>query len=214
MGHREKLNAIFDAERALRAAEADLMSHRDKALVKALAEAVDEAAAHESASEASLRLYRLADLCAQVPGPEMADALIKILNYDDAAVRNEAGEALLDVAYDRYAEVARAIERALDATLQGPAMMELPFLVSEIGEPSAVPLLRRFASHPDPDVVAAAIEAIAELGDPAAIPVLEELVDDERVVSLDDDTEEGITSTLGELAEEALEALSGAGPED
>jgi HEAT repeat protein len=214
MGYRDKLNAIFDAERALRAAEADLLSHRDQSLVKALAEAVDEAIAHEDAAEASLRLYRLADLCAQLPGPEMADALVRILSSEDAAVRNEAGEALLDVAYDRYAEVARAVERALDATLDGPAMIELPFLISEVGEPSAVPLLRRFAAHPNPDVVAAAIEAFAELGDPAAAPTLEALAGDERVVSLDDDTGEGITSTLGELAEEALEALSGAPREE
>ncbi len=208
MGLREQLNAIFDAERALRAGEAALLAKKDKALVAALSAAVDEAASHESPAEASLRLYRLADLCAQVPGPEMADALIRILNHDDAAVRNEAGEALLDVAYDRYAEVARAVERALDASLHGPAMSELPFMLAEIGEPSAIPLLRRFAAHPDPDVVAATIEAFAELGDPAAVPTLESLADDDRVVTLDDDTEEGITSTIGELAEEALEALT------
>src|SRR5690606_7180174 len=126
MGIEQELDAIFDAERALRAAERALLADKGPALAAQLARRVEEALALEDAGEAALRLFRLADLCAQVPGPQMADALIRILNADDLAVRNEAGEALLDVAYDRYAEVARAIERALDAGLRGPAMMELP----------------------------------------------------------------------------------------
>jgi HEAT repeat protein len=209
MGQRETLNAIFDAERALRDREAELLARKDKALVELLGRAVDEALALDDADEAGRRLFRLADLCAQVGGPEMADALIRILNTDDLHARNEAGEALLDLAYDRYAEVARAIERALDRTLHGPAMLELPFLLSEVGEPSALKLIRRFSEHPDPDVVAAAIEAFAELGDPAAIEVLEALVSDDREVTLEDDSDENITSTIGELAEEAIDTLSG-----
>ena len=54
-----------------------------------------------------MRLERLADLCAQVPGPEMTDALIDIMDYGKPPVRIAAGEALLDVAYEYYAEVAR-----------------------------------------------------------------------------------------------------------
>lgn len=213
MGIERELDAIFDAERTLRAAERALMAKKDQALAAELSKRVDEALGLEDAAEANLRLFRLADLCAQVPGPAMADALVRILGADDLAVRNEAGEALLDVAYDRYAEVARAIERALDAGVRGPAMMELPFLLSEVAEPSAMPLLRRFAAHPDADVVAAAIEAFAQLGDPAAAEVLEGLLDDKRVVTLDDDSEDGIQSTLSELAAEALETLGGDGEE-
>jgi HEAT repeat protein len=208
MGQSDTLNAIFDAERALRAHEAELLSRKDKALAEVLGRAVDQALALDDREEAGLRLFRLADLCAQVGGPLMADALIRILNADDPHARNEAGEALLDFAYDRYAEVARAIERALDQTMAGPAMLELPFLLAEVGEPSALKLIRRFADHPDPDVVAAAIEAFAQLGDPAAIETLEQLTEDDREVTLEDDSDESITSTIGELAEEAIHSLS------
>lgn len=161
-----------------------------------------------------MRLSRLADLCAQVPSPAMADALILILNDDEPSVRAEAGEALTDMAYDLYAEVARAIVRALDRKLSGPALMELPFLLAEVGEPSALPLIKRFLEHSDKEVVAAAIESLAALGDPSAIELLEPFVDDERVVSVGDDDDENLQATLGQLAEETIAALSGEDEED
>ena len=95
-----------------------------------------------------LRLERLADLCAQVEGPEMADALIAILDDDAPSVRVQAAEALVDVGFERYAEVARAIERALARGEHGPAMQELPWVLCEIAEPSARPLIARFLQEP------------------------------------------------------------------
>lgn len=178
----------------------------DGARADALAAAIEEARGQGDRTEASMRLERLADLCAQVPGPKMADALIRILDDDEPTVRVAAGEALLDVGYERYAEVARAIERALDQPASGAAMTELPFVIAEIGEPSALALLRRFLSHPDADVVAAGVEALVQLGDPGAIADLEKLADDAREVTLDD-LEDGDT-TIGELAEAAIEELS------
>jgi len=133
----------------------------------------------------------------------MASALIDILGSDDAAVRVAAGEALRDFAYDRYAEVARAIENALDEDLDGPAMEELPWVLAEVGEPSAVPLISRFLDHSDIDVIASAIEALAELGDPAAVVHLETLEGDERVAQIEEG-EASYSATLGELAEEAV----------
>ncbi|MEM6959144.1 MAG: hypothetical protein AAF645_25910, partial [Myxococcota bacterium] len=115
------LNAVFEADRALRTAERSLLAGDKSALVKELAAAVTEAKGLGDVVEASMRLERLADLCAQVPGPEMADALIAILDEDEPSVRFAAGEALLDVAYDYYAEVAHAIDRALDRGDSGPA---------------------------------------------------------------------------------------------
>jgi HEAT repeat protein len=205
-----RLDQLFDADRTLRRVEAELMENSDeRELENALAQAVDQAAALNDRAEATLRLERLADLCAQIPGPRMADALVQILNDEEPSVRVAAGEALLDVGYERYAEVARAIERALDAPKRGPAMSELPWILAEIGEPSAVPLVRRFTEHPDADAVAAAVEALAQLGDPSAMPTLERLKRDERTVRLEDDLDQETTvSTIGELAQAAIEELS------
>lgn len=209
------LKTLFDADRRIRDAEAALMSEGDRdAVAEVLRSAVDTAFRLDDRREATMRLERLADLCAQVPGPDMADVLVRILGDDDPAVRVSAGEALLDVGYERYAEVARAIERALDADVRGPAMRELPWLVAEIGEPSSVPLIRRFLEHPEPETIAAAIEALARLGDPGAVSALEPFVGDERTVPILDELEherETTTATLGELARDAVSELSRSG---
>jgi HEAT repeat protein len=139
----------------------------------------------------------------------MADALVRILDDEEPSVRVAAGEAILDVAFERYAEVARAVERALDAGVDGPAMRELPYVLAEVGEPSALKLIRRFLALPSAQTVGAAIEALASLGDPAAIPALEALVDDARTTSVED-LEEDVPVTLGELAREAIEELRAA----
>ena len=201
------LNALFDADRAAHQAEATLLEENDdKTLQSTLADAVDEALGLDDEAEAAMRLSRLADLCAQVQGAKLADALIRILGFEDNSVRVSAGEALRDFAYDRYAEVARAIERALEKEVEGPALEELPWVLAEVGEPSAVPLIASFLEHEDPQVVASGIEALAELGDPGAAKPLSALKNDGRVVQL----EEGDvthSATLGELAEEALAEL-------
>jgi HEAT repeat protein len=203
----DQLQAIFDAERALREAESELLQAEPRQLESLLSEAVREAKAERDPYEAELRLTRLSDLCAQVPGETMVDALIDILDEEQPQVRAQAADALLDVAYDRYAEVARSIERALDRNDDGPAMQELPLILAEIGEPSALPLISRFISHKNEEVVASSIEALTRLGDPQAVGVLKKLGNDPRVVTVEEADEE-FTSTLGELANEAIEELS------
>ncbi len=202
------LDEMFAADRALRQAEDQLMASGKKGLIRLLSQAVSEAKelSQRSPAEGTMRLERLADLCAQVPGPEMTDALIEILDDDEAQVRVAAGEALLDVAYEYYAEVARGIERALDAGRRGPAMGELPHVLAEVGEPSAVSLLKRFLDTDDADIIAAAIEAFVTLDDPEAIDAIRPFANDTRTVVFDEaDAETG--ATLGELATEALQAL-------
>ena len=73
--------------------------------------------------------------------------------------------------------------------------------------------MERLLSNPSADVVASAIEALAELGEAEAVPALEALVSDEREVALDDGFEEETGATIGELASEAITALSRGGDE-
>ena len=203
----DELQRIFDADRVLRSAESVLLRKKgSKELITLLERETENALQMEDRHKGEVRLDRLADLGAQVPGPRMTDALIAILNDGEPRVRVAAGEALRDLGYERYAEVARGIERALDRNADGLAMSELPWVLAEIAEPSARPLIRRFLDHPSPDVAAAAIEALAQLGDPDAVPDLERFVGDSRVVLIEDFEDETKT-TLGELAEDALEML-------
>jgi len=203
----DELQRIFDADRALHTAESVLLRKKGSAeLIELLERGTQNALQMRDRPEAIMRLERLADLCAQVPGPRMTDALIAILGDAEPRVRVAAGEALRDLGYERYAEVARGIERALDCNTEGPAMSELPWVLAEIAEPSALTLIRRFLDHPSPDVAAAAIEALAQLANPEALPDLQRFVGDTRVVVIEDFEDETKT-TLGELAEDALEML-------
>ncbi len=201
----DALARIFEADRQARAAEEDLLGEPSDDVAPLLAAAVEESLALDDDDESELRLRRLSDLCAQVPGPKMADALIRILDHHEPSVRAEAGEALLDVAYERFKEVAKAVERVLDRGHLGVAMQELPFVLTEIRDPDPIPLVARFLAHPEPAVVAAAIEAMAAYGDPSAAKHLEPLLDDEREATLED-VDEGPTQ-IGELAAAALEEL-------
>ena len=203
----DELERIFGADRVLREAERALLrKRRSDELVALLARETKAALAMEDRQEATMRLERLADLCAQVPGPEMTDALIAILGDAEPRVRVAAGEALRDVGFERYAEVARGIERALDRGERGPAMAELPWVLAEIAEPSALPLIRGFLDHSSADVIAAAIEALAQLQEPEAAEDLKRFVGDSRMVTIEDFEDETKT-TLGELAEQALQEL-------
>ncbi len=202
------LEQLFEADRRVREAEASLLaaSSSGEDLEKLLERAADAAFGLADREEGSARLIRLSDLCAQVQGPRMADTLLNILNHEDPQVRVAAGEALRDFAYDRYAEIARAVERLFARDAHGPALSEIPWILAEIAEPSALPLIARCLKHNDPEVVASAIEALAEIGDAEAIALLEPWVKDKRVVELDEG-ETAFSTTLGELAREAIDEL-------
>lgn len=207
MSAKQLLDALFEADRKVREAESLLFAESEgDDLEKALERAVEQALTLEDPREQHGRLIRLSDLCAQVQGQRMATALVLILNHEAPEVRLAAGEALRDFAYDRYAEVARAIERAYDQKLSGPALSEVPWILAEIGEPSALPLIGKSLGHTDAEVVASGIEALAELGDPEAIALLKPLAKDKRVVDLSEG-DSSYSTTIGELAREAISEL-------
>lgn len=210
MSLEKSLSDLFDAERAVLAAEDRLLDAKPAALVPLLVHAVGEAYALADHEEASLRLRRLALLCGSVEGADTADALVRILGFDDPGVRQAAGEELEERAYDRYAEFARAVDRALDSGVDSTALLELPHLIAEVGEPSALLLLRRFLAHSNAEVAAEAIGAISVLGDPSAIAALRAYAGDTRTVSVADEEDEDISATIGQLAADAIELLESA----
>ena len=203
---RASLDALFAAERALREAEESFFaSGEPEALARGLAAAAQEAFALPPGDERSIRCFRIATLAAELPGPEPIEILLSILDDDDLSARAEAGEGLLELAYDRFTEVAVAIEARLDRKHDGPSMEELPFVLTEVFDPDPVPLVARFLHHARAEVVAAAIEALATYGDPSAVSKLRPLAGDKRTVVVADLDAE---ATIGELAREAIAALS------
>lgn len=197
------LRSLFDADRALREAERELLlSASPEKLADVFAAAAKDALASDDAERQELELVRLADLAAQVEGPVAVQILLDILDHEDPAVRAEAGEALLDVAFERFKEVARAIEQALSSKREGLAMEELPYILAEIHDPDPMPLLARFLSHPSAEVVAASIEACVDRADPAAVSKIEKLLNDTREVTVPELDDEKVT--IADLAADAL----------
>jgi len=206
----DRLNALFDAERTARNLHAELVGSKRDELVTGLGAATKEALALKDEDEAAVRLSRLALVLGDLDGDKVVDLLVDILASESGEARVAAGEALESLAFDRFKEVALGIERALTRLPKGsPALTELPFLLAEVGEPGCTKLLGRFLKHEDPEAVAAAIEAMAELGDPAAIPLLAPLEKDRRQVEIDDEESGGGGErvAIGDLAHEAREIL-------
>lgn len=204
----DTLNALFEAERTARSHHATLRGEGDTKLLPVLRSATAEALALEDETEASIRLVRLALLLGDLEGDAVVDLLVDILGGVSPEARIAAGEALEGLAFDRFKEVALGIERALTRLPKGnAALTELPFLLAEVGEPGCAKLLGRFLQNEDAEVVASAIEAMAELGDPAAIPLLAKLERDGRQVQLDDE-EGGERVSIADLAHEAGEILA------
>lgn len=176
-------------------------------LLPVLSKATAAALKLEEGEESTIQLVRLALLLGDLEGDRVVDLLVDILGGVSPEARVAAGEALEGLAFDRFKEVALGIERALERLPKGnPALSELPFLLAEVGEPGCARLLGRFLQNEDAEVVASAIEAMAELGDPAAIPFLAKLEKDGRQVQLDDD-EGGERVSIADLAHEAKEIL-------
>ena len=193
----------------MRRLHAQLAKAEPGALLDATENVLRDASLLDDEDEAALRLVRLASVLGELEGPRAVDLLVDILGSEEPEARNAAGEALSDLAFDRFKEVALGVERALGRLPIGsPALLELPYLLAEIGEPGVRKLLGRFLAHADPEAVAAAIEAIVDMGDAGAAPLLGPLTGDARQVSLEDDEGEEGTVTVGELAREAVKLLA------
>ncbi len=210
--HSSTIEALFTAEREARRLHGELVKagRADAgALVTLLTEQAKQARALPATDthEQALRLVRISAVLGELEGPAAVDLLIDLLGSDEPEARHSAGEALEDLAFDRFKEVALGVERALARLPVGsPALAELPYLLAEVAEPGSIKLLGKFLQHADPEAVAGAIEAIIEMGDPSAAPLLKPLEKDSRQVQLEEDSEERVT--IGDLATEARELLA------
>lgn len=203
----QKLDAVFIAARALRGAIAAFHESGDeRGRVEALGRAVDRADGLQDEDERGEQLMRAGDLLGEIGGPVAVGHLVRLLDDEDPGVRVSAGEALLELGHARYAEVARVFEKAIDEGTRTAALAEIPYLLAEIGEPGGVKLCAKLLRHAEPDVVGAAIEALASLGDPSAIKDIEKLKNDKRPVPQEEELDSG-EFTVGELAADAVEHL-------
>ncbi|MBW2463012.1 MAG: hypothetical protein JRH11_15270 [Deltaproteobacteria bacterium] len=204
----DRLELLYAARKRALEAEAVVFDVEDEAeLVPALSLAIDAARDQGERAERSFRLQVVADLLGRVfDGGAMA-LLLGILNDDDASVRARAAAAIGRGGRDRLPLLARVALDALDDGLEGPALLELPGLLLDVGDdedPPPLDVLVRLLDHDDANVAAEAACALGEVDVEGVRELLESFVEDERPLS---DAVDG-PATLGALVEQVLMALS------
>lgn len=200
----DKLEEIFEADRTARRAEAALIKAKRAEVEILLAAETAKAKRIRNADEAGARLRRLADLCAQIPGTKTTETLLEILNSDHPDARLEAAEALVDRGCENFREFSAVIRRMLERVKSGPALLELPWVIGEIGSDDAALLIKPFIKNKDLEVVGSAVEALIAMGSPAAAEILGPLKDDRRLITIEDEeTGDEVTLTIGELIRSA-----------
>ncbi len=197
---------LVDAARRLDAVEDDFFASADEEqLAKVVEERTKATKQIKNDDDRALQLGLLADLAGQLEGIPVVRSLLSILDEDEPYVRIKAGEALKELAYARFTEVANEVESVLKENREESfALRELPFILSEITDPDPFTLLAKFLLLKDAEAVASAIEVLSMRGDDRLMKLLQPLLKDTRTVMLDESDE---SVSLGELASEALASL-------
>lgn len=203
----QALEKLYAARRAALEAEATVLdADSDADLVPMLAKAIEEARGRPERHEQSFRLQVLADLLPKVQDPGALALLLNIMNEADDSVRARAAMAFAGAAPTRFPEIVRVVQDALDGGFEGPALLELPgLLLDSPGSEYAPPIdiLVGLIEHDDPEVVAEAACALAEIDVPGVRELLESLQEDGRVLS-----DPAGETTLGELVTDLLSAMA------
>jgi len=131
------------------------------------------------------------------------------MSHPNPDIRELCGQSLITVSEESLEAILPAIDMAIEEA--GTAAQEMPFVLTYIDDPTVTGQILRFLDVKTPEVVAAAIEALAEIRDPEALPALRKLVDDPREVAIededDDNDDEEQTIAIGMLAKEAIQLI-------
>ena len=148
----QSLHHIFDAERSLRDAHDALagvaieQSDVRAELLEVVSAAIAETSELEEA-EASLRLVCVARVLGELEGQDVADRLIDVLASGSTEARSEAGEQLQGLGFDRFKEVALAVEGALARLPSGSLALV------ELGDASAASIIHPLCEDTRPSSV-------------------------------------------------------------
>jgi hypothetical protein len=205
MGAREIIDDIIGLDDRIAQLRAELDSLPQQELESALTQQLGAVLRRTGEDDPlPLSLVRLVDLtCGLEHG---APQILKVgLDSGNPDVRQLFGEALLTLTETGVDPIMPAVEHALESG--GAAAEEMPFILAMIDDTAVPRIIERFLASDDPEIVASAIEALADSGDRDSLGKLEQLADDDRTVSLDGGHGDA-TVSLGQLAKEAMEAIA------
>ncbi len=212
MDHTKILDELFHHDRLARRAERELLRSQDRqALSRTLIEALG-AARGSGGLEAEDRLVVLAGLLARAGTAEAARALFELFESDSEEVVQAASDGLIELGDERFDLLDRTARQALERGASPAMLAALSFALAEVDHPDATDLLILMLDHPDPLVVVAALEVAGEQGwDDRIWQRLVGLTQDQRDVTVEDETEGPVTLAVCELASEVVEALRAVG---
>ena len=154
----------------------------------------------------SVGMIRVAEMLLGLESDAAAKSLGKGLGHENEDVRLLCGDAFLHLAGEGLDKVMPVVEDGL--ANGGLLAEELPFLLMDIESPEITGVIAKFLEQKDGEIVASAIESLAELGDSEAVPFLNKLLKDERTVTAEAEGTDKAQWTIGQLAKEAIEMLS------
>ena len=135
-------------------------------------------------------LVRITEMLINYDSEAVAKLLGAGLGHPNPDVRLLSGDAMLHLTEEGLQRIMPAVEEILERG--GLGAEEMPFLLTDVDDPEVPRILERFLNQDEADVVASAIEAMAEYGDPNSIPVLEQLTGDTRPVSVEENSDMAI----------------------
>ena len=156
--------------------------------------------------EVTIGFVRAAEMLVGLGGKKVSKLLGEGLDHDNIDIRMLSGDALTHLGEDGLDNIMLAAEGVLER--DGVGAEEMPFILAELDYEDAPEILARFLHATNPNVVAAALEALVEVGDERSTAEIEALVNDPREVEMAEAAEGESTTTIGQLAKEALEMLS------
>ena len=156
--------------------------------------------------EIPIPLIRCAEMLVGVMTENVVKTLILGLEHANPTVRLLSGDAITHVAEENLSLLGPAIDDILKSG--SAAAEEMPFILSELENPEAQQMLVKFLDHENAEVVASALEAFSEIGEPDVVPAIEKLTGDTRTVAVDAELGGDETTTVGQLAKDAIAMIT------
>lgn len=151
-------------------------------------------------------LVRIAEMMLNLDDKQILTTLSDGLGHENGDIRLLSGDALLHLAEEGIENIMPAVDRALEKG--GLQAEEMPFMLVDVNHPEVPRVLERFLKVKNPEIVASAIEALAEFGDPSSCDALGKLLNDKRTVAAEGDEANGGNWTIAQLAQDAIDLLS------
>jgi hypothetical protein len=156
-------------------------------------------------ADLSIGFLRAAEILVGLESENLSQLLGQGLDHVNPDIRMISEDALTHLAEEGLDYLMPAVEGVLER--EGIGAEAMPFILADLDFAEVPKIVARFLDATNPQVVAAALEAMVEVGDEDSFSEIETLLNDSREVELEEETDDSSTVTIGQLAREALDMI-------